>query len=83
MEVPVIEDLTSHDMPSNSPAVLVLLLQQPIVPQKLNVKVVHFEARVVDMKLWPLKEEETVVVNHLISAIKVTECCDISALVMN
>lgn len=61
---PVVEDLTTHYMPSNAPAYLVAFLAQPVVTEYLRVKIMCFEGRVVHMADWSFEEEEGVVVDE-------------------
>ena len=48
-DLPVVEDLTSQDMPPNPPAVLMPPFAQPVVPEDLRVEVVRLVGRVVDL----------------------------------
>lgn len=66
-------------MSSDAPAVLVALGTQPIVTQKLGVKVVGFIRGVVNVVLGTLEEEEAVVVHELLAAVEVEEGCDVAA----
>lgn len=74
---PIVKDLTAHDVPANTPAVLVALLAQPIVTQDLGVKVVRLERRVVDVHLGPFEKEEAVVVNLLRPPVQAEEDCNV------
>lgn len=47
--LPVVEDLTPKHMAADSPAVGPAAFLQPVVPEALGIKIVHFEARVVDV----------------------------------
>ena len=67
---PVIEDLATHYVSTNTPAVLVALMTKPIVTEHLSVEIVGFEGRVVDVHLGSLKEEEAVMVNKVVSAVE-------------
>lgn len=63
---PVVKDLTPHDVPPHTPAVLITLVSQPVVAQHLRIVVVRLEAAV--MHMWraiALEKEETVVINLL------------------
>ena len=53
--LPVIEDLGAQDVPPDAPDEIVVLLTQPLVSQRLDVKVMDFEARVMDMVLGAWK----------------------------
>lgn len=46
---PVIKDLASHDMPTNTPAILISLLPEPMVAQQLRIKIMRLERRMMDM----------------------------------
>lgn len=63
--IPVIEDLASHDMSSDSPAILVTFLAQPVMPKGLCVKVIGLVGRMVDVRLGTFEEEEAMVVHKL------------------
>jgi hypothetical protein len=69
--LPVIKDLTSHNVPPNTPAILVSLANQPVVSQNLGIKVMDLERRVVDMKSWALEKEERVMLNEFVATIEV------------
>lgn len=47
--LPVIENLRAEDMPADSPHEVVALVAQPLMTQRLDIKVVHLKARVVNM----------------------------------
>lgn len=66
---PVIEYLATHDMPTDSPAVLVALVLEPVMPKKLSIEVVRLVRRVVDMVLGTLEDEEAMVVDQFFSTI--------------
>lgn len=71
---PVIEDLAAHDVPPNTPAVLITLVAHPIVAEDLGVEVVRLKRGVVDMgSSRSFKEEEAVVVDQLIPAVQSKE----------
>jgi hypothetical protein len=72
--LPVIKDLTSHNVPPNTPAILVSLANQLVVSQNLGIKVMDLERRMVDMKSWALEKEERVMVNELVATNEVHEC---------
>lgn len=59
---PVVKDLASHNMAPDSPAVLISLLTKPMMSEKLRVEIMSLIGRMMDMTLWPLEEEETVMV---------------------
>lgn len=63
--------------------ILISFLHQPIVSQKLDVKVVHLEARMMNVKLTSFEEEETMMVNHFVSTIKMTESRDFFLLIVD
>jgi len=50
---PVIEDLRAKDMSSQSPGQVVIRLTKPLMAQRLDSKVVHLEAGVVDVVIGP------------------------------
>lgn len=56
-------------MPPNAPAVFIFLLRQPVVAQHLDIEIKNFKTRVVHVEFWALKEEEAVVVDHLLASI--------------
>ena len=41
--IPIIEDLTAHDMTSNAPAVFIPLATEPVVTQHLGVEIMRLE----------------------------------------
>lgn len=43
MDTPIIEDLTSHDVASHAPAVLIALVPEPVVAKYLRVEVMRLE----------------------------------------
>lgn len=43
MNIPIVKYLTTHDMSTNSPAILIPLLPKPVVSQQLGVKVMRFK----------------------------------------
>lgn len=82
--IPVIKDLTTHDMTTNSPAVLIPFATKPVVPQNLRVKVVRFVRRVVNVRLGAFEKEETVMVHQLGATVEMEKRCDVSStLVVN
>ena len=78
--VPIIENLTSQNMSSHPPAILIPLFDQPVVPQHVRVEIKHLERRVVYVRFGPLKEEEAVVVDEFVSAVQMHERGDVAAL---
>jgi hypothetical protein len=48
--LPVIEDLATHDMSPNAPAVGPAFVAEPIVAQDLGIEVVRLERGVVDVR---------------------------------
>lgn len=82
---PVVKDLTTHNMPSHAPAVLIALVPQPIMTQHLSVVVVRLEAAVVHVRCArALKEEEAVMINLFGALVETEEDCDIlTGLVVN
>ena len=64
-------------MPTHPPAVLIPLMTQPIVTKNLSIKVMGFKRTMVDMSLWSLKEEETVMINGNVPAVQASESRDI------
>lgn len=46
---PIIKNLTAHNMPTNTPAILIPLLPEPMVSQQLGIKVMRLERRMVHM----------------------------------
>lgn len=70
---PVVEDLASHDVAADAPAVLVALVAEPVVAQDLGVEVVGLEGGVVHVALGALEEEEAVVVDLLVAAVQPEE----------
>lgn len=71
--VPVIEDLTAHDMAAHAPAILPPLLPQPVVAQHLHVEVVDLETTVMDVPFGTLEDEEGVVVDEFFAAVEMHE----------
>jgi len=64
-------------MPANPPAVLIPLMTQPIVAKNLSIKVMSFKRTMVDMSLWSLKEEKTVMINGNVPPVQTSESRDI------
>jgi len=54
-------------MASNAPNGLIPLISQPLMAQALNIEIMHLIARMMDMKLGPLKEEKAMMI-HLLPA---------------
>lgn len=71
--LPIVEDLAAHDVPTYTPAVLPTLAPQPIVAEHLRVEVVCLERRVVDMADGTFEEEKSVVVDELVASIEPVE----------
>ena len=67
--IPIIENLTPQYMPPNPPAILISLLDQPIVPEHLRVEIEHLEGRMVHVRFGSFEEEEAVVVDDLLAAV--------------
>lgn len=59
---PVVKDLAAKDVSPDTPAVLIALVTQVVMPKHLDVKVVNLERAVMDMGLGAFKYEETVVI---------------------
>lgn len=76
---PVIKDLTTHDVSPNAPAILPTFMPQPVMTQHLRVKIVRFEARVMDMTLGAFEEEKAMVVDKLLPTVKSAECVEVAA----
>jgi hypothetical protein len=38
--LPVVKDLASHNVPTDTPAILITLLPEPVVPKQLLIKIV-------------------------------------------
>lgn len=72
-DLPVINDLAPHDMSPYAPAVLPSFLSEPIMSQYLCVEIVGLEGRMMYVRFGPFKEEETVVVDQLLSAVQAAE----------
>lgn len=66
---PVIEYLAAHDVPADSPAVLIALILKPVVTEKLSVEVVCLVGRVVNVILGTLEDEEAMVVDQFFSTV--------------
>lgn len=64
-------------MPTETPNEIITLLPQPLVSKPLNIEIMHFITRMMDMVLRPLKKEETVMINLLLTTIKVHKCRNI------
>lgn len=67
--LPIIKDLTPQHMSPHPPAILILLLDQPIMPQHLRIEVKHLERRMMDMCFWSFENEEAVVIYELETAV--------------
>ena len=76
---PIIEDLTSHNMPPNTPAILPPLVPQPVMTQHLRVKVMRLETRMMNVTFGAFEEEKAVVVHELFSTIKSAEAIELAA----
>lgn len=63
VHIPVIEDLTTHYMSANSPAILITLLTKVIVTKKLCIKVISLIRRMVNMRHGTLEEEEAMMIH--------------------
>jgi hypothetical protein len=50
--LPVVENLTSHDMPPNTPAIRVSLIHQPVMSKNLDVEIVNLKGGMMDMTNW-------------------------------
>lgn len=75
---PVVKDLTTHNMPSHTPTVLIALVPQPIMTQHLGIVVVRLKAAVVHVRCaWALKEEETVVINLFSALVETEKDCNV------
>jgi hypothetical protein len=79
---PVVEDLTSEHVSTHAPAVLVALLPQPVVTQHLGIEVVRLVRGMVHMVLGALVEEETVVIDHIFTAVQPPEYGNVHALIV-
>ena len=75
--IPVIKDLTTKDMSSNTPAELVSFLLEVLMTQELSVEIVNFEGAVVDVDGWLLLTEERMVVDEVVTAIEMEETGDV------
>lgn len=62
--IPVIKDLTSHDVTSYTPAVLIPLAAQPVMTQHLSVEIMCFKRRVMYVRLGTFKEEKAMVIDQ-------------------
>lgn len=76
---PVIEDLATQNVPTNSPAQIVSLGRQKVVTQLLYVEVMNLECRMCDMRVqvrlrW--LEEERMMVGVVVASIDVKEDLD-------
>lgn len=67
---PIVKNLTTHNMPSYTPAIFITLVAKPIMTQDLSVEIVSFKGCMVDMGLGSLKEEETMMVHQLFPSCK-------------
>ena len=56
-------------MSPHPPAILIPLLNQPIVPKHLRVEIEDLERRVVYVHFGPLEEEEAVVIDEIQAAV--------------
>lgn len=77
---PIIKDLTTQYMSSDSPYALIPLTGKPFVPQVLGVEIMHFETTVVNVRGWVRGHEECVVVCVAGSEVYVEEYGDVGAL---
>lgn len=64
-------------MPTDTPHRLVVLVCQPLVPQFLRIKVMHFERAMVDVRCGVCAHEETVVVDVLVATVDMSEERDV------
>ena len=67
-------------MPPHPPAILIPLLDQPVVPQHLRVEIKNLEGRVVHVHSGPFEEKEAVVVDEFVAAVQMHEGDDVAAL---
>ncbi len=68
--IPIVENLAPQNVPPDPPAILIPLLNQPIMPQHLRVKIENLKRRMMHMGFRPLEEEEAVVVDELGAAVQ-------------
>ena len=84
LHIPVIKNLTPHNMSTHSPAVLVPLMTKPVVPQKLGIKVMRLKRRMMNVAFRSLKEEKGMVVHKILASIYSREGNDIfTVFIMN
>lgn len=80
--LPVVKDLTTHNMAPDAPAVGIPFLAQPVVAQDLGVKVVCFKRGVVNMHFRALEKEEAVMVDQDVAPIEPEEDRDVDVVVV-
>ena len=60
-------------MSPHPPAILIPLLNQPIMPQHLRIEVKNLKRRMMDMCFWSCEEEKGVVIHELETAVQMHE----------
>ena len=68
--IPIIENLTSQDMSSNTPRQLVSLLLKPLMSKKLRIEIVDFKGAMMDMYGRLLLNEKRMMINKVFPAIE-------------
>ena len=55
LHLPVVENLAAHDVTADTPAIVVTLFPQPIVPEDLRVEIKRLVGRVVNVEFGACK----------------------------
>lgn len=73
---PIIKNLTPQNMPSNPPNIPIPLLSQPLVPQRLRIKIMHLKRAMMHMRLRNTTirrqrtQKDSMVINQILSPIQ-------------
>lgn len=76
--LPIVEYLRTQHMSANTPCQFILLVFQPLMTKRLDIKVMNLKTRMMNMGLRAFKEEEAVMIYHLLSSVQMHECGDIT-----
>lgn len=74
---PVVKNLTTQDVPADTPHALVPLGRQPLMAKLLRVEVVHLERTVVDVRFLSLAQEDCVVIDVVSASVNVSKDGDV------
>jgi hypothetical protein len=66
-------------MTSHTPAVLITLVSQPVMPKKFGVKVMCVKRGMMDVWFGTIEDEKAIMVHRFMATIEVEECRDVLA----